>query len=433
MNTFAKAIWTIVLAGLALCAPANPQENDHGYRGTIPIDRDGPGLVELAPDVRIYPGQSVEIQASGSANVNQHNYEKRRCKYFGLKCWYEKRSRTRITSHSDFEIVVVLVGASGELDRDIIDSVEPAVLSYPLGGQFGDGAKIHAFIRTWNNQVIDRRNCRNRPRHCSSGSLDLTIVHSKIDQRFDQIAQQLASFDASNVPAQRIRSRDFIDRLTVNSPTRALKMQTELTDRIVEWVKEAADDSQGPIVQVIQDALELSSDPTNRARLNQARLDAYMNLGAYETLANNAHKVINELHEACTEGGRQCSKEQAILMARALRSLATAQAEKRARIELSDLTLSVATLGRGIDVLRNTLDGQAYSGIHSEILILSDLYQDSADVLSLIRTPREIDLAVQHMEQAVCLHRLSLAAQNGDEGGMFSNGATCFANQEDSQ
>lgn len=408
----------IALAVLFLPGTASAQDNGATYAGSIPIARSQPELVEMAPNIEVFPGQTIELKASGSANVNQLNYEKRRCKYFGLKCWYEKRSRVKIRPHDEFKIVVVLMGPKGEIDRTSITSGQKGELAYDLGeGQFTASAKIYAFISEWKNDAINRANCKNRPRSCSSGSLGLTIVDSRISERRESIKKLLGGYNGNTLDPLRIRSRSFIDPLTINSPARAIAIQTAIGKSVNGWIEQASKNRQNQIVQVIQYALDLSPNGDNRALLNQARLDAYMKLGAYEDLINNAHATIEELKKTCKNGTR-CTPEQARRLAQALASLAVAQAEKRARVDLSDITLSVATLGRGIDALEEALDGRIVSEVQGEIRVLSDLYQDSADMLSLIRTPKEIELAVRHMSQAVCLHELGSSVT-------FQVGKTC--------
>lgn len=41
--------------------------------------------------VRLMPGHKVTISVSGSIDVHRQYWEERKCKYFGLKCWYEPR------------------------------------------------------------------------------------------------------------------------------------------------------------------------------------------------------------------------------------------------------------------------------------------------------------------------------------------------------
>lgn len=395
--------WAAALALFVLPAIATAQQT---YRGSVPIARASANFVELAPDVKVYPGESVTIGASGSANVNQHNYEKRRCKYFGLKCWYENRSRTQVRPAGEFEIAVELVDAGGNIiDSGVIDQGRPVTLAFDLGGRFEQGASIQAYIATFKGGNIDRRSCGGRPSYCSSGDLTLTINASEKEERMGEIRRHFGRFGANNVPADRIRSRDYIDSLLTDNDSRALEVQTLIATYIREWVPAADANSQGALIQLIQFALGLSNDHANLTILNRARMDAYAKQGAYEQLENYAAEEVNRLNEGCAE---QCSIGDARDLAAALRSLATAQAEKRARLQTSDITLAVATLNRGIDALEGALDNQSFEGLDEHLLILANLYEDGASMLSLIRTQAEIQKAVSFMEQSVCLHRLSL-------------------------
>jgi hypothetical protein len=72
----------------------------------------------------------------------------------------------------------------------------------------------------------------------------------------------------------------------------------------------------------------------------------------------------------------------------------------------SDLVLSVGTLQRGITVLESSLTGGLLSPNKTSVQTLSNLYQDAADRLSLIRTPDEIRHAVVLMERSFCYQKM---------------------------
>ncbi|WP_363799838.1 hypothetical protein ABU614_06935 [Lysobacter firmicutimachus] len=380
------------------------------YRGSVPISRGSLNLVEMAPDVQVYPGESVTVSVSGSANVNQHNYEKRRCKYAGLKCWYEKRSDTQVREAKSFEIVVALVDAAGTtVAQTTIENGENAVLSVPLAGRFENGASLQAFVKTFDGASIDRRSCANRPKYCSSG--DLTIVIGRFDAqaRLNDIRRQFAEFVPDAVPVDRIRRRDYIDLLLIDSNARKHEVQTIIAKYVETWVPAAQKSAQAALIDLVQYALSLGDDHANLTILNRARMESYMKIGAYEQLENYAKDEVNRLNASCVE---KCGISDARTLAAALRSLATAQAEKRSRFDAGDIALSVATLNRGINIVETALEDQPLVGIGGHVLVLSDLYQDASNMLNVVRTPVEIMKAVGFMEQSVCLHQLSLAADS---------------------
>jgi hypothetical protein len=114
--------------------------------------------------------------------------------------------------------------------------------------------------------------------------------------------------------------------------------------------------------------------------------------------------MIADLNKRCDE--ERCSVADANKLAETLRSLSKAQAEKGARMSTSDLVLSVGTLQRGITVLESSLTGGLLSPNKTSVQTLSNLYQDAADRLSLIRTPDEIRHAVVLMERSFCYQKM---------------------------
>ncbi len=399
---------SLTLSALSAVALVGGTASAETYRGSVPIARANLNLVEMAPDVKVYPGETVTVTASGSANVNQHNYEKRRCKYAGLKCWYENRSDTQIAPANDFEIEVALVEADGTvIVRKMIAGGTLAALLLPLEGRrFDQGVSLRAFIKTFRGATIYRASCANRPKYCSSGDLTLIISSSDTTKRVGEVARQFAGFSANAVPAERIRSRDYLDTLLLDTEGRKFEAQKLIAGYVETWVSNADPNSQAGIVELVQFALKLSDDHDNLTKLNRARMDAFAKQGNYEALELDAAREFNRLKQQCSD--EQCSISDARHMAATLKSLATAQAEKQARFKTSDIALAVATLNRGIDILERALENQEIVGLKSHLVVLSDLYQDASNMLSLMRTPAEVRKAVGFMERSVCLHRLSL-------------------------
>ena len=404
------AVWVFALMGTA--APAQT------YRGSVPIARPSLHLVEMAPDVKIYPGETVIVGTTGNANVNQHNYEKRRCKYLGLKCWYEQRSDTQVRPAKDFEVEVALVEGDGtSIVRQTITSGNAVSLALPLQGRrFDQGVSLRAFIKTYDSQRINRASCASRPDYCSSGDLNLIIERSDIAKRFAEIERQFSQFGANAVPADRIRSRDYLDTLLLNTDVRKLNAQALIARYVEAWVSQADTGAQTSIINLVEFALKLSDDHMNLTKLNRARMDALAKQGNYEELEQSAVNEVNRLNVQCAD---KCSVSDARHLAAALRSLATAQAEKQARINTSDITLAVATLNRGIDVLETALEGQELVGLTDHLRVLADLYQDASNMLSVMRTKAEVNKAIGFMEQSVCLHRLGL--QTPTAGATFTH------------
>ena len=243
-------------------------------------------------------------------------------------------------------------------------------------------------------------------------------MSSNKNSRFQTIKDQFDSVNPNSVPADRIRSRNYLDGILLNSDKRSDEMQTLLADKTLEWVNSADDNSQSAIVQVIQLALTLSDDDESITKLNRALMTAYSKQGAYSQLEKTAAEEVNRLKNSCEQS---CDPDDALKLANAMKLLATAKAEKRARLKTGDITLAVATLNRGIDIMEQSISQKTLTENEAQfILELSNMYQDSADMLGLIRTPAEIKRAVEYMSKSVCLHKLST-----DLTGRVFNKETC--------
>ena len=393
---------TFIGAQRALAQEAQPVQI---YKGAIPIRRDSIGPIELSPEVLVYPGEAITVVPSGSANVNQHNYEKRRCKYFGMKCWYEKRSRTKIRGADQFEIEIGLFDERGNRSGDliVIPKGGSVTLGNPLGGSFSQPLHIRTYISTYNTGKIDRRSCRRRPDYCSSGELRLSIT-TNADDRLNALAERLDGFTANSVPSLQLMSRNFIDPILLENPSRKLQIQTLLADHLPEWIKKASRASQAPLVDLIEYALPLTPDEKNRTILIDARMAALGNSGNYDQLEVAAAQAVQERSAACKPG--ECTVKAAEELVTALKNLATAKTEGSARNRLSDITASVAMLQKGLSVLESALNGKPISDNKDTVKEISDIYQGLSDKLMLIRTPTEISLAVQSMKRSVCLQNI---------------------------
>lgn len=412
-----------------LCAADDSSANvtaPRSFSGTAPIVRAAPGAIELAPSVRVYPGETVVITASGTANVNQHNYQERRCKHFGLKCWYEERSDVNIQPAASFQIAIELADKDGKpvqmLNADdgtsgksfVVTGDRPLRLTYELAPGLSRGLVLQVGIKSFNNVDFSRQSCNGRPQYCSSGGLKITLNNGSVEARRKRIDEQLAKSSAGQVDAVRIISRDYLDPLLLNGYENARAMRSVLVGHIVRWVEDADRDNGTKLVQLIRYSLQLSGDQNQTDTLNQALLDAYVAMGAYENVEDNARMTIADLNARCEQGCADVAD--AGKLAKALASLSKAQAEKRSRMDTSDLILSVGTLQRGISVLEETLSGKPFAENKEAVQTLSNLYQDAADRLSLIRTPDEIRHAVILMERSVCYQKIMLDGVGNSDG-----------------
>gem|GEM_PF-3663854 len=66
-----------------------------GFRPSAGVDIEQGDFNQLYKDVvALQPGHRVTLSVSGNIDVNRHYWEERKCKWLGLKCWYEPRERS---------------------------------------------------------------------------------------------------------------------------------------------------------------------------------------------------------------------------------------------------------------------------------------------------------------------------------------------------
>lgn len=385
------------------------------YSGGIPISRPNIETIEFSPDLMIYPGETIAIVTSGSANVNQYNYERRRCKWAGLKCWYEKKSRTQVRSADHFDVKIGLfdrasnlVGGEQSIPTDPAIGGGTITLTNPLEGSFVRPLEVRAYIAKFGSTEIHRSNCTNRPQHCSSGELRLSVT-TEVKNRREHLAARLDNYSDGIVPSAKIMSRDFIDPVLIDTPERKRQVQIILADRIPGWVDKAPKSAQVPLVDLIEFALPLSADAANRTKLIDARMAAFGKSGDYDSQAAVSAQAVKERSANCTP--QSCEVVDAQNLVNALKNLSTATTEGSVRNRLSDITLSVGMLQQGADTLEKALAGKKIGDYVETLKELSNIYQSLSDKLMLIRTPAEIAMAVDSMHRSVCIHRAILNPQ----------------------
>jgi len=417
---FLSALYTA--PSLAQTTQGSTIEKAQVYRGGIPITRTAIQQIELAPELILYPGEAITVVTTGKANVNQHNYEKRRCKYFGMKCWYEKRSTTRLRSATVLEVEVGLYDDRGELSGKLhtITNGNNVVLENPWGGIRTRGLHLRAYVKRdlGTSRPISRQSCGSRPKHCSSGEIGLAVT-ANVEKRRDALSSIFDNLNGDDVNSAQIMSRNYLDPLLYAGEGNRVALQKLLGDDLQRWVGQASKTSQGQLVELIQYALKLSSDRDNRVLLIDSLMTSQGKSGNFEELEASATIAVRERSKACES---DCSVEDAKELITAMQSLATAKTERSARNRLSDITISVAILQKGVSVLSDALGQQTFSTVQAEFKDLSNIHQSLADKLMLIRTPAEIELAVQHMQRSVCLHRVFL--------GQKPNGSSILANEK---
>lgn len=177
--------------------PADPREY------TVGVNVTWGAPTALVPIPNLYAWEEAEVVVSDAVNVNREIYEERKCNWFGINCWYEKRVRnnpvdaTRIAFNyfsaglgkNDKQIVIVVnAGSPVSTDYNAYWGGATTADSRTLSGLIGD-----------DNSGINRTSCEGEPRVCSVGAYTVKFKVDSAPRAFrllSELSKQAYSYDA---------------------------------------------------------------------------------------------------------------------------------------------------------------------------------------------------------------------------------------------
>ena len=382
------------------------QANAQTYKGRVNVVNYKLTYVQLNPNLRIMPGEEITIQASGSIDVNHSHYEVRRCKYFGLKCWYEKRSVPNFQDAKEFTIKVVLVGNDGT-EIASVDKAKggnsPFKLKYPTeNNNFTSPAKINAYLIY---PDINRTPCKGRPRFCSQGELTLSIsaLQADIKNRLNHLKEELTNNFAILDPVV-IRSDLFIDPLLRDTDSKREVVQKIFVDKLRLYADQK--DHARKVVDIAKFARSLHKNQEQVTALNNYILRAYANLGDYKKIVNEGGKNLQTAKASCEQNPPGTSK-QCIEYSKMLRLNAIGWMEQKARYSSSEIRVALGLLESGVEVLEpKSMDTRQKCNSHIKACkLLSAHYIDLARMLTILRTQPELEKAEYYLTSALKVQR----------------------------
>ncbi len=204
--TRALVVAGVLAAGAAVAAdgppckdqpPADPHEYAVGANVTW---RDPTALV---PVPNLYAWEQAEVVVSDAVNVNREIYEERKCNWFGINCWYEKRVRNNPVDASRIPFYYYSSGF-GETKSDAINAINSAK---PMSGDYGaywtgalpGSSRALTGIIGNNTSGIDRTSCEGEPRVCSVGAYTVKFRIDSAPRAFrlvTELANQAYSYEA---------------------------------------------------------------------------------------------------------------------------------------------------------------------------------------------------------------------------------------------
>ncbi|MDP4026444.1 tetratricopeptide repeat protein [Methylobacterium sp. NEAU 140] len=149
----------------------------------------------LVPIPNLYAWEKATLTVSDAANVNREIYEERKCNWFGINCWYEKRVRNNPVTAAQLKFTYSVARSDQPFeprhpqDSKPVGTVDddPVVGDDAKDGDKDDGlwrdtgitgSRTPRGVIGLNDSSINRTSCDGEPRVCSVGAY---TVKFKID------------------------------------------------------------------------------------------------------------------------------------------------------------------------------------------------------------------------------------------------------------
>lgn len=370
--------------------------------GRVSILWDQPSQLQLVPHLKLYPGVSMDIHLSGQVDVDHRFGERRRCKYFGMKCWYEQWDTPHWIDASGIDM---------ELIADGVDAVRNGAVytvSLPLASgnsNYSQGINLRAMLwLSGKNSPSSRAPCIGRPTRCSGGDMTITLTNINVTPRLDALQARLADMTIDELDVAVLRSEDNIDSLLSNPAVasdatilRLVSILTQAAERLNGTIGPSSPTTPPSHLKIIDlagfaDTLSKKS-ASDAAKLRLLIAEAHFNRGDFSSAKEEAPRVMAAAKEAYFADK---NADNAVLYARAFKVNASAWREKQGRNSSSDIRVAIALLDQARDILLEFTEAEGVSKL------ISDINLDGARMLNVLRTDAELKAAEDRLLAAVC-------------------------------
>ncbi|WP_193169953.1 tetratricopeptide repeat protein [Nisaea nitritireducens] len=345
--------------------------------------------------VHFRPGHKVTLRVSGQIDVNRRYWEVRKCKWFGLKCWYEPREQSHWKSIGDLHVQTRICPREnegcqltpGNIDSPTYEKLHgyPELLPSPDNGMVGAkksfvlSSRISGIANGGNG--VDRGRCTGaRPSTCSFGAYSIgTVVDVK--PRLDLIGQLLLRKHNS---IDDLVSKDFVDDFILKSPSArrvAGCMLYQYTEKYFPEVAGAANQARELLLKHI---VELEGDNEYRLALTSLLITS----GAIDEALGRAGEDL-ETARARYEANPN-SNAYAIEYSKALLNRGRLWIEDRVATEGADLEIAVGLFEEMVRIRKEIFDRDHNQG---RLIEYAEAQIEKARLLSLIRTSDALEQA----------------------------------------
>ena len=381
-----------------------------------------PQQLQLVPAIKLYPGTSMDIVLSGQVDVDHQFGERRRCKYFGIKCWYEQWDKPHWVGPDGIELQLAVDGAGVTRNGKVYQ------FNLPLkGGDANYNAGVNLYGMLWLNGTVapaSRAPCIGRPARCSGGDMTISFVNINVKPRLDALASRLETVTIDALDVAFIRSEDNIDALLYNPAfasdetiTRLVSLLTQAAERLRGTIGSASPGNARALHLKIIDLASYADSlarksPADAAKLRILIAESHFDSGNFSGATQEAPKMMDAAKKAFDSDSGNV--ENAKLYARAFKVNASAWREKKARNSSADIRVAIALLDQAVEVLLPFTAQDAVSKL------ISDINVDGARMLNVLRTDAELKAAEEKLVASVCFQ---LHAEQG-KGSQFKDWKT---------
>ena len=347
--------------------------------------------------VSFQPGHQISLAIDGQIDINRRYWSVRKCKWLGLKCWYEPRESSNWQGIEDRPVLarLCLPDEQGACVVDLsIKSGSYDGLKKVRELQVEEGLGLESLTKRYELQTViegngvDRSECTGvRPSSCSFGEYEISTVVDVKDrvlelERLLQRPQKLNDLLGDDVVGNYIRRSNVARKIVAC-------LYFEHAQLFYPEVVGGANRSREQLLRFI---IELDPDNEYRVELTGQLIES----GALDEALEGAEEQLIEARKAYEESGQRQSEAEAY--AKTLLNRARLWIDDRVASEGADLDVAVGLLSELVRVRRASLVGAPWDEARRVEFIRAQIEQ--ARLLSLIRSSVALEQAEKGLSEA---------------------------------
>lgn len=262
----------------------------------------------LVPVPDLFAWEQAKVTVTDAVNVNREIYEERKCNWFGINCWYEKRVRNNPVTANQVPLHYFATLLGGGFDPNSIEGrteIKKTGETQPIAENYDEywrGATVTTLralrgMIGHQNAGINRTSCEGQPRVCSVGAYTVKVEIDSLPRarRFVQeLNRQRYTYDAlmsPNVLNANMRQS--------NGQARAC-LADALYSQAMTFHGPGSDSTPAERQKILQQALNFN--PTN-LNVRTALGSTYLETGQFDEARAQTTSAISDLEKLVSSGG----------------------------------------------------------------------------------------------------------------------------------